>query len=157
MKETEKENVFWYLVRWEGSYLLTGAGVKTGWQKTDKSCPITLQPYFWEEEKLFHPDLSIVCVWQKSFSGSNLSRSASVAYTNSILFHPAALCWRTQHLSWTMADWSTGLLWKSNKCKAMSKNWLYSTEVMISFHTYEHHTLIVCVCVCVSVFYYIDI
>lgn len=38
-------------------------------------------------------NLSLLCVRQKSLSGSNLSRSASVAQTNNMLFHPTALCW----------------------------------------------------------------
>lgn len=49
-----------------------------------------------KRKNISYIDLSLLCVRQKSLSGSNLSRSASVARTNSMLFHPAAPCWRTQ-------------------------------------------------------------
>lgn len=52
-----------------------------------------------------HTDLSLLCVRQKSLSGSNLSRSASVARASSMLFHPAASCWRTQHLTGSLERW----------------------------------------------------
>lgn len=118
----EKKNMLRYLVKWEGSCLLADTDREIGgWKQTDTHVhthtqgggggnlvPAYTAAIFLRRGKtISHTDLSC--------SVSDRKASLSLIYqgqlvwprTNSMLFHPAAPCWRTQHLAGSLEGWLT--------------------------------------------------